>query len=109
MVTTAEPGAGVEKIVLAPVPEPVELGAEVRGALLDGADWDERFGADLGVGAPLWAVWGPTLEAAGLGHDQFCAVLSAYRREVWFWLLGDRQWEQMADGLAGRLLRRLPA
>jgi hypothetical protein len=89
--------------------EPVELRATVRDAVLGGADWAATFGDDLGVGDYLWEQWGPVLGAAGLERASFTAVVSSYRRELWFWLLGDRIWAQTASGLAGRLLRRLPS
>ena len=89
--------------------EPHELRAEIASEVLGGADWEERFGPGLGVGEALWAAWGAELEAAGMGQGQFGAVVRAYRRELWFWALGERTWHQTASGLAGRALRRLPA
>ncbi len=89
--------------------EPVELRARIAGEVLGGADWEERFGPGLGVGEALWPQWAPALEAHGLERADFDAVVRAYRRELWFWALGERTWEQAASGLAGRLLRRLPA
>ena len=89
-------------------PEPAARRAELRDALLGGASWTEQFGEDLGIGDELWSAWGQTLEAAGMERATFDAVVAGYRREVWFWLLGDRVWEQVASGLGGRLARRLP-
>jgi hypothetical protein len=87
-------------------PEPVELRDSIRRAVLDGADWQERFGAGLGVGELLWERWGPVLARAGTERGAFEAAVRAYRRELWFWVLGERRWEQAVEGLAGRLLRR---
>ena len=89
-------------------PEPVELGAEIRVAVLDGADWRQRFGDGLGVGERLWESWAPVLEPAGMALQDFQAHVRAYRRELWFWVLGERPWQQAVSGLAGRLARRLP-
>jgi hypothetical protein len=100
--------ASSPRLVL-PVPaEPADLRALLRAALLDGVGWQERFGAELGVGDVLWSAWGDALSGSGLPREQFDVVLRGYRREVWFWVLGDRIWPQMASGLGGRLVRRLP-
>lgn len=90
-------------------PEPAELRVQLRDAVLDGADWSGRFGNELGLGDVLWGAWGSQLEAAGLDRSVFASVIGGYRRELWFWLLGDRLWSQVATGLAGRLQRRVPA
>lgn len=88
--------------------EPAELRLSIRHDVLDGADWQGRFGDGLGVGEVLWARWAGALESAGMTRPVFEATVRAYRRELWFWVLGDRTWEQAVSGLAGRLLRRLP-
>ena len=97
-----------EGIRLEMPPEPTALRLTLRDALLGGADWVALFGEDLGLGDTLWASWGSALEAAGLSRTAFVAVVAGYRRELWFWLLGDRIWAQVATGLAGRMARRLP-
>jgi hypothetical protein len=89
--------------------EPVELRVQIRDAVLGGADWIVAFGEELGVGDYLWEQWGPALERAGMSRTTFTTVVASYRRELWYWLLGDRQWSPAVTGLAGRLLRRLPA
>jgi hypothetical protein len=88
--------------------EPGGLRRQLREALLDGATWEERFGPELGFGAVLWPAWGEELSAAGLTREQFAVVVRGYRRELWFWVLGERIWAQAATGLAGRLVRRMP-
>lgn len=98
----------VEPVVSLPVPpEPVARRRELRAELLEGVAWEARFGPELGVGELLWEPWGATLGAAGLTRETFTAVVRGYRREIWFWILGDRVWGQVAEGLAGRLQRRL--
>lgn len=108
---TAEP-AGTDDRSLSAVlvipPEPADLGAAIRTAVLGGADWQQAFGPGLGVGEALWEHWGPVLGPAGLDRQAFDSHVRAYRRELWFWVLGDRLWEQAVGGLAGRLIRRLP-
>ncbi len=89
--------------------EPVELRHLLRSALLAGEGWEARFGPELGVGEALWPVWGEALSAAGMTREQFTATVRGYRRELWFWVLGDRIWAQAASGLAGRLRRRVPS
>lgn len=104
------PIAGPAAPAATTLPVPAEPGAErlqLRDSLLGGAEWEE-LGDELGLGDVLWASWGGALQEAGMERDGFAAVLSGYRREIWFWLIGDRRWEQVATGLAGRLLRRLP-
>jgi hypothetical protein len=106
---TAEAHAPREPAPALEVPaEPAELRATIAREVLGGADWEERFGAGLGVGDALWTSWGRVLEASGMDRASFEAVVRAYRRELWFWVLGERLWEQAASGLAGRLVRRLP-
>ena len=73
----------------------------VRGAaLVDAGSW---------VADPLWAVWGPALQAAGMDRDRFAGIVAGYRRELWLWVMGERTWAQAAGGLLGRAQRRLPA
>ena len=93
-----------------PLPEePVELRARTRAlveqapeqgsALLDAASW---------IVGPLWERWGPALESAGMDRERFLAIVTGYRRELWLWVMGERTWAQSADGLRGRVQRRVP-
>lgn len=41
-----------------------------------------------------------------LGDADVRAICRGYERELWLWLVGERTWEQCADGLLGRVLRR---
>ena len=102
--TVLEPAEGLR---LAVPEEPAELRLGLRDAVLAGGDWREGFSDDICVGVWLWEQWRPSLEPAGLGREAFLEVVTAYRREVWFWLMGDRQWSQLVEGLAGRASRRL--
>ena len=48
-------------------------------------------------------------QPAGLDRESFVEIVTAYRRELWFWLIGDRPWGHFVEGLAGRVGRRVPA
>jgi hypothetical protein len=88
--------------------EPIEMRDGLRTALLDGADWREGFSNDICIGVFLWERWRPALEPAGMGREAFIDVVIGCGRELWLWLMGERQWEQFVSGLAGRVTRRLP-
>jgi hypothetical protein len=90
-------------------PEPVEMGRGLRQALLEGADWREGFSHDICVGVWLWERWRPALEPVGMDREAFIDVVVGYGRELWLWVMGERQWDEFLSGLAGRVLRRLPA
>ena len=90
-------------------PEPLELRLAMHEAVVAGAHWDDAFGGGVAVGALLWDRWGSALEAAGLERAAFDEIVLGYRRELWFWFLGERTWLQAVEGLAGRLSRRLPS
>ena len=89
--------------------EPVDLKTGLRGALLDGQDWREGVADDTCVAIWLWRLWQPALEPYGMSREDFVDQVVAYRRELWLWLIGDRQWLQFVTGLAGRVVRRLPS
>jgi hypothetical protein len=95
-------------VVLVIPDEPEALRADLRQAVLGGQAWAD-LPEDLDLATWLWDRWQPTLEPAGLDRRRFAGMVAASRREQWLWVLGDRQWSQFADGLAGRVLRRLPS
>jgi len=82
----------------------------------DRTRWRERVTADAtmdevlekedGIGLWLWDRW-RALQGAGLDRDAFMAIVVAYRREIWLWLMGERTWTQCCSGLIGRIERRL--
>lgn len=57
----------------------------------------------------LWRLWGPQLRSRGMRRREFVAVVRGYRQELWFWVMGERTWDQAASGLAGRAGRRARA
>ncbi len=89
--------------------EPEDLKVALHDALLAGKDWREGLSDDICLGIWLWARWQPALEPAGFSRDDFVETVVDYRREVWLWLAGDRQWGQFVTGLAGRIGRRIAA
>ena len=88
--------------------EPVDLRVGLRDALLEGQEWPGGVEDDLCIGRWLWARWGSALEPEGMDRKGFDVELLADRRELWLWLMGERQWSQFVESLMGRILRRLP-
>ena len=90
--------------------EPTELKTGIRALLEDSPEeggrviTDTAFVADL-----LWERWGADLEGAGMGYTRFLGISRSYAGEFRFWIVGERPWDHCAAGLAGRVLRRLPA
>jgi hypothetical protein len=97
------------RVQLALPPEPAELRAWTR-AMVEAAPghWAKLVAGGQWIGVPLWERWGPELEHAGLDRPAFDGILAGYERELWLWVMGERTWAQCADGLAGRVRRRLP-
>ena len=88
--------------------EPEGMRVALRDALLAGVDWREGFSDDVCIGVWLWDRWRAVLEPAGMDREAFVDVVVGYRRELWLWLMGERAWEPLVAGLAGRVARRLP-
>ena len=90
--------------------EPTELKAETRVLLEDSPEEGSRvIAAAAFVSGLLWREWGADLERAGMGYDRFQKITRSYAGELRLWVVGERPWDDCAAGLAGRLLRRLPA
>jgi hypothetical protein len=101
------PGSG-EKLLLPR--EPAELKADTRALLEESPEEGSRLIGDaVFVAEPLWEEWGETLEAAGMDYERFLAISRGYAGELRLWVVGERPWEHCAAGLAGRVVRRLPA
>jgi hypothetical protein len=94
-----------------PVPEePTEVKAETRALLEDSPEEGSRVIADAAfVSGLLWHEWGADLERAGMDYARFLKISRSYAGELRLWVVGERPWDHCAAGLAGRLLRRLPA
>ena len=94
-----------------PLPgEPKETRAETR-ALLEASPEDGKrvIGDAAFVADPLWGLWGEELEAAGMAQERFLAIARGYSGELRLWVVGERPWDHCVAGLAGRVVRRLPA
>jgi hypothetical protein len=90
--------------------EPTKLKAGSRALLEDSPEEGGRVIADAAfVCDLLWEEWRADLEAAGMGYERFLEISRSYAGEFRFWVVGERPWDHCAAGLAGRLLRRLPA
>jgi hypothetical protein len=89
--------------------EPVGIKNGLRDALLEGRNWRDGFSDDICFGVWLWGHWCSALEPDGMSREEFVDIVVGYRRELWLWLIGDRQWLPFVTGLAGRIIRRLPA
>jgi hypothetical protein len=91
-------------------PEPEELRAETRRLIEESPGEGMRFAS---VGRPLagllWEEWGAELEGTGMGYEGFLQITRGYAGEIRLWVMGERPWDHCAAGLAGRVLRRLPA
>jgi len=94
-----------------PVPdEPTELKADTRDLLEDSPEEGGRVVADTAfVSDLLWEEWKTELQGAGMGYGRFMQISRSYAGEFRLWVVGERPWDHCAAGLAGRLLRRLPA
>ena len=94
-----------------PLPdEPTDLKAEARTFLEESPEEGSLLIADAAfVSDLLWGEWADELEGAGMGYDRFLEISCSYAGELRLWVVGERPWDHCATGLAGRLLRRLPA
>lgn len=86
--------------------EPLDLRERLRDCALDPQSKEPSHYQSC-FGTWLWERWRATLEPAGMEREAFMDIVTGYTREVWLWILGDRSWEQMLSGLAGRVSRRL--
>ena len=90
--------------------EPTELKAGIRDLLEELPEEGSHIIADAAfVCDLLWEEWRADLEGAGLGYERFLEISRSYAGAFRFWVVGERPWDHCAAGLAGRLLRRLPA
>lgn len=74
----------------------------------EGRDFEELLTDEQGLACWLWRRW-RAVRGAGMGREDFFEIVVGYRRELWFWLVGERTWPQACAGLVGRVQRRLPS
>ena len=79
-----------------------------RAAVLEGQGLAEVLAGPGGVARWLWARWS-VLGSVGMDEEAVVAVATGYRRELWLWLVGDRDWQHCCAGLMGRIVRRIPS
>jgi hypothetical protein len=89
--------------------EPEELKDRLRSALLAGEDRGDGPVEDRCIAVWLWRCWRPALEPLGTSREEFVETVIASKRELWLWLTGERPWFQYLSGLAGQVVRRMPA
>ena len=90
--------------------EPIEIKARTRTLLEVSPEEGSRVIADAAFVSDLfWEEWRSDLEGAGMGYERFLEISQSYAGELRLWVVGERTWDHCAAGLAGRLLRRLPA
>jgi len=90
--------------------EPEDLKTETRALLEESPEEGSRVIEEATfVSKLLWEEWRVDLEGAGMDHDRFLEISRGYAAEFRLWVVGERPWNHCAAGLAGRLLRRLPA
>lgn len=96
--------------VPAPPPEPLELKERTtRLALESPSAARERLAEGEWLAGYLWAEWARELEPAGVTREALVAELSRWRRELWLWVMGERQWKEAAGLVYGGVLRQAGA
>jgi len=86
--------------------EPLDRKAKWKLEVLDGSDVGAVVLSEDGVASWLWDRWS-VVEKWGLERPKFFALVAGYRRELWFWMAGERTWGQCCAGLIGRIDRRI--
>ena len=99
---------------VSPVPpaEPADLKATWLAAATDDpggtrrrlADATALSGSDALPGW-LWAHWGSELRTGGTDEKSLKDAVVALDRETWLWVLGEREWEELAGLVYGRAVR----
>jgi hypothetical protein len=56
----------------------------------------------------LWVEWAADLEPLGIARPLLVEMLGRWSRELWLWLMEERQWAEVAALIYGSLLRRAP-
>jgi hypothetical protein len=87
--------------------EPVALREQLRGLRRD-EPAAARSAAPGLLARHASDVWSDELESLGIPTEVVTHAFTTLRREIWLWLDGDRRWDQLADHLSARVLRRVP-
>lgn len=90
--------------------EPTALRALVRTVLEQSPDTAlPLVVAGEWIADPLWQGWQEILAPRGMSREHFGGIVAGYGNELRLWVVGERPWDQVVSGLAGRVTRRLPA
>lgn len=90
--------------------EPTEIKDRTRATVESSPEKGSRVINDSAFIADyFWGQWGEDLEAAGVGYDRFLAIACGNAGEARLWVVGERPWIHFAEGLAGRVRRRVGA
>ena len=89
------------------VEEPLDLRRRLRVLVAEdpAAAHDEAVRL---VAQRLWRRWKGEHALSGVRAGSVRNWVAGGERELWLWIAGDRSWEHVIDGLAGRVSRRLP-
>jgi len=85
--------------------EPVELLGELRDVASDQPATARATAPSL-LALRAIDAWEDQLDGLGVPASLVTQAFESCRREIWFWVDGDRRWEQLAAHLAQRVLRR---
>jgi len=91
---------------LAAFEEPARTRANLR-ALAGDDPRAARAAITARLTAQCWSAWREELRRAGMRKADLAAIVESDRAETWHWVMGDRNWDDLVAGLAGRALRRL--
>ena len=59
------------------------------------------------LAAWIWRRWHDELVPYGCAPRDLRALLARDRRDLWLWVMGDRPFPQLIEGIVGRTMRRL--
>jgi len=91
-------------------PEPTELRHRTRSeAREDPARTRVRLAEGEWITEWLWSAWAAELEPSGVRRDQLRQEAGRWARELWLWVMGERQWAEVSALIYGGLLRRVAA
>ncbi len=93
-------------VALAELAEPDRIGAELR-EIEQTSPAKARALAPDRLADAAWPSWCEVLEPLGVDRDQVQDAFASMRREIWMWVHGNRLWDQVAQQLSARVLRRI--
>jgi hypothetical protein len=92
-----------------PPAEPVELRRRWRAAAeADPAGARQEMADGQWLADELWGSWRHQLEVVAADRAALAGAAAGLARELWLWVMGERQWPEVAALLYGRVARHLP-